>query len=72
MILETNDMFAVTWKADKYDKMRIFRKGLWDEKCKQWISKQGDRLLTYFDIDKNDYRTAKNYSIIYDTESKVQ
>ena len=72
MILETNDMFAVTWKADKYDKMRIFRKGLWDEKCRQWISKQGDRLLTYFDIDKNDYRTAKNYSIIYATESKVQ
>ena len=41
MKLEKNDMFAITWKADKYDKQRIFRKALWDDKCKQWISKQG-------------------------------
>ena len=70
MKLENNDTFAITWKADKYDKQRIFRKGLWDDKCKQWISKQGHKLLTYFDLDAQNYRTAKNYSIIYDVENE--
>ena len=69
MKLENNDMFAVTWNAEKH-KTRIFRKALWNEKCKQWISKTGDKLLTYFDLDQNEYRTAKNYSIIYDVENE--
>ena len=33
-------------------------------------SKKGDRLLTYFDLDQDDYRSAKNYSIIYDVENE--
>jgi hypothetical protein len=45
-------------------------KALWDDKCKQWISKQGHKLLTYFDLDAQNYRTAKNYSIIYDVENE--
>ena len=69
MKLENNDTFAITWNAEKY-KNRIFRKALWNEKCRQWISKKGDRLLTYFDLDQDDYRTAKNYSIIYDVENE--
>lgn len=69
MKLENNDTFTVTWNADKY-KQRIFRKALWNDQCKQWISKQGHKLLTYFDIEADNYRTAKNYSIIYDVENE--
>jgi hypothetical protein len=53
MKLENNDTFAITWNAEKH-KTRIFRKALWNEKCRQWISKKGDRLLTYFDLDQDD------------------
>jgi len=70
MKLENNDTFTITWNAEKYKGERIFRKALWNDKCKQWISKQGHKLLTYFDIEADDYRTAKNYSIIYDVENE--
>jgi hypothetical protein len=69
MKLENNDNFVVTWNAEKY-KNRIFRKALWNEKCREWISSQGNRLLTYFDIDAQGYRTAKDYTIIFDQEDK--
>ena len=70
MKLENNDTFTVTWNADKYKGERLFRKAKWDDKCRQWISKQGHKLLTYFDIEADNYRTAKNYSIIYDVENE--
>ena len=69
MKLENNDNFVVTLNAEKY-KNRIFRKALWNEKCREWISSQGNRLLTYFDIDAQGYRTAKDYTIIFDQEDK--
>jgi hypothetical protein len=33
--------------------------GKWTELCREWISKAGDKLLTYYDTDNNGYRTAK-------------
>ena len=31
-----------------------------DDKCKYWTSKVGTALITYFDLDKQAYRTAKD------------
>jgi hypothetical protein len=39
--------------------VRITRSGKWTELCREWISKAGDKLLTYYDTDNNGYRTAK-------------
>ena len=33
--------------------------GKWTDKCRYWTSKVGDSLITYFDMDKDAYRTAK-------------
>ena len=35
------------------------RRGKWTDKCRYWTSKIGDSLITYFDMDKEQYRTAK-------------
>ena len=30
----------------------------WTDLCKEWVSNGGVKLLTYFDLDANGYRTA--------------
>jgi hypothetical protein len=61
MKLETNETFKVTYFAEKHGKT-ITRNAKWTELCREWISKAGDKLLTY--LDNNGYRTAKgNYMI---------
>ena len=30
----------------------------WTDKCKEWVSNSGVKLLTYFDLDADGYRTA--------------
>jgi len=64
MKLENEDKFVISYYAEKHKKT-IFRKAKWTDLCKEWVSKQGDKLLTYFDLDANGYRTAKGkYTII--------
>ena len=64
MKLEPNDKFTISYKAKthngkKLDKpMTIFRKGLWTDLSREWVSKKGDKLLTYYDLDSQGYRTA--------------
>ena len=48
------EKFEISYYAKKHGKF-ISRRGSWDEKCKYWFSKS---LITYFDIDANNYRTA--------------
>ena len=50
--------FYITYYASKHKK-HITRKGKWKDKCRYWTSKLGDSLITYFDMDKDAYRTAK-------------
>ena len=56
--MENNTQFKITYYSNK-DKKHITRQGKWDEKCSYWTSKVGDKLITYFDMDKDGYRTAK-------------
>ena len=64
MKLEINDKFTIRYFAKKHNK-RIFRKGLWTDLSREWTSKSGDKLFTYFDLDNQGYRTAKGkYTLI--------
>ena len=36
----------------------IERRIKWTDKCKEWVSNSGVKLLTYFDLDADGYRTA--------------
>jgi|TARA_R100001530_G_scaffold88967_1_gene61956 hypothetical protein len=54
-----NKYFSVTYFSNK-DRKNITRHALWDSKCKYWVSKAGKLLMTYFDLDKEGYRTASN------------
>ena len=51
------EKFEISYYAKKHSKF-ITRRGQWNEKCKYWFSKSLKPLITYFDIDANNYRTA--------------
>ena len=51
------EKFEISYYAKKHGKF-ISRRGQWNEKCKYWFSKSLKPLITYFDIDANNYRTA--------------
>jgi roadblock/LC7 domain-containing protein len=50
--------FMITYFSTK-DGQMITRKGTWTEKCKYFTSKVGNHMMTYFDMDAQGYRTAK-------------
>ena len=56
--MELNKQFTITYYSNK-DKKHITRQGKWTDKCRYWTSKVVDSLITYFDMDKEAYRTAK-------------
>ena len=53
-----NTPFKITYFAVKHGK-HITRRGTWTDKCKYFTSKIGNNMMTYFDRDKQGYRTAK-------------
>jgi len=63
MKLETNETFKITYYAKKYGKT-VTRNAKWTELCREWISKTGDKLFTYYDLDNSGYRTAKGNIVI--------
>ncbi len=65
MKLEIGDNFRITYYAKKHDKT-ITRKGTWTEMSKEWKSKLGKKLITYFDQEQGGYRTcSSNYVISF-------
>ena len=56
--MELNKQFTITYYSNK-DKKHITRQGKWTDKCRYRTSKQGAKLMTYFDMDADNYRTAK-------------
>ena len=55
--MELNKQFTITYYSNK-DKKHISKSGKWTDKCRYWTSKIGDSLITYFDMDADNYRTA--------------
>ena len=61
--IDANEFLVIDNKK-KHNK-RIYRKGKWTELSREWVSKSGDKLLTYYDIANEGYRTAKGqYTLI--------
>ena len=56
--MENNKTFNITYYAKKHAK-HITRRAKWTSLSKYWTSKVGKPLITYFDMDKQEYRTAK-------------
>ena len=56
--MQENTKFKITYYSNK-DKKHITRQAKWTDKCRFWTSKQGAKLMTYFDMDADNYRTAK-------------
>ena len=56
--MELNKQFKITYYAKKHGKY-ITRNAKWTDMCRYWTSKIGDSLITYFYMDKEQYRTAK-------------
>ena len=54
MIKDTT--FRITYKKSNGETVTRF--GKFDDKCRYWTSKIGAQLITYFDLDKQGYRTA--------------
>ena len=54
-----NKPFQITYYSAS-DKKHITRNALWTDQCKYWLSKNGRMLMTYFDVDKDGYRTASD------------
>ena len=62
-ITERNKMikdktFRITYKKSNGETVTRF--GKWTDKCRVWTSKIGHALMTYYDLDAQGYRTAKN------------
>ena len=55
--MELDKTFRITYFAKKHGKT-ITRNAKWTDKCKEWVSNSGVKLLTYFDLDADGYRTA--------------
>ena len=55
--MENNKQFKITFWAKKYKK-HITRKAKWTELCRYFTSKQGTPCITYYDLEKQGYRTA--------------
>ncbi len=62
--MKNNTKFKITYFSNKEEKA-ITRHGMWTEQCKIWTSKAGDKLLTYFDMDRQAYRCAKDHWTIW-------
>jgi hypothetical protein len=67
--MELNKQFKITYYAKKHGK-HITRNAKWTELCRYWTSKLGDSLITYFDMDKQEYRTAKKTWTVTNTETR--
>jgi len=55
--MENNTHFKITYYAKKHGK-HITRNAKWTNECRYWTSKAGAKLMTYFDMDSEGYRTA--------------
>ena len=56
--LEYGDEFKITYFSNK-DQKTITRNATWNEQCREWVSKAGALLLTYYDNEAQGFRTAK-------------
>ena len=54
--MKEDKTFVITYTNLEGESVSI--NGKWTDKCKEWVSNSGVKLLTYFDLDADGYRTA--------------
>ena len=53
-----------TINGEKNTELKTVRRdALFDDKSKVWTTTKGETVLTYFDLERNGYRTAKDFII---------
>ena len=55
--MENNKQFKITFWAKKHKK-QITRNAKWTELCRYFTAKNGTPCITYYDLEKQGYRTA--------------
>jgi hypothetical protein len=69
MNIDKGTQFVVSYIPETIEKEKnkeqkmVFRSALFDDKSKVWTTTKGETVLTYFDLERNGYRTAKNFTI---------
>ena len=69
MNIDNGTQFVVSYIPETITKEKhteqkiVFRTALFDDKSKVWTTTKGETVLTYFDLERNGYRTAKNFTI---------
>ena len=69
MNIDKGTQFVVSYIPEKINGEKnnetkiVFRSALFDDKSKVFTTSKGDVALTYFDLDRSGYRTAKNFTI---------
>ena len=69
MKIEQGTKFVVSYIPEKINGVKntktkvVRRSALFDDKSKVWTTTKGETVLTYFDLERNGYRTAKNFII---------
>ena len=69
MNIDNGTQFVVSYIPETINKEKnteqkiVFRSAKFDDKSKVFTTSKGDVALTYFDLDRNGYRTAKNFTI---------
>ena len=69
MNIETGTKFVVSYipqtiNGEKNTELKTVRRdALFDDKSKVWTTTKGETVLTYFDLERNGYRTAKDFII---------
>jgi hypothetical protein len=69
MNIDNGTKFVVSYIPEKINgkenvgQKTEFRSALFDDKSKVWTTTKGETVLTYFDLDRNGYRCAKNFTI---------
>jgi hypothetical protein len=69
MNIDNGTQFVVSYIPDTINGEKnaetktVRRSALFDDKSKVWTTTKGETVLTYFDLERNGYRTAKNFII---------
>jgi hypothetical protein len=58
--MKVGTKFKIGYRAKKYNNEFIWREGIWTEDSRIWTDKSGQAIFTYYDVERDGYRSATN------------
>jgi hypothetical protein len=58
--MKVGTKFKIGYRAKKYNNEFIWREGIWTEDSRIWTDKSGQAIFTYYDVEREGYRSATN------------